>query len=205
MTNAKGSTSMIATNRLHRPFDNNRVAFIALRPDGSVPDMKHIARHLTRQFNFPFVEEDIAECTVQDREGEVPSETTLSLTGRLDGSVRIYFYGKATGSKDAQIDTYIQAAAKDLVLHGLKNETQWLIDRAMRMAFGIEFGTRYENPQCAHFQLHYLGTHEAERTLEQAAANLTPWNVSILLHNVRAGTIEHQIYTIFPRNDFWKP
>lgn len=205
MTTTQGSTSMIATNRMHRPFDNNRVAFIPLDQDGTLPRIENIARHLSRQFNFPLEAGDFEAYDPNVEVGNVPHEMVLNLTGRLDGPIRIYFYGKATGCQDSQIAHYVQQAAEGLVLHGLKNETERLINRAMGMAFGIEFGTRYESPQCAHFQLHYLRTAEAQRTLEEAASYRSPWNVHLLVRDVRTGKIEHQIYTIYPRNDFGKP
>lgn len=195
MTNSQGTRSMIATNRLHRPFDNNRVAFIPLRPDGNLPRVDEIARHLSKQFQFP-LEADDFESFEERLDNKVPYELVLNLTGRLDGPIRVYFYGKASGSKTPGLQEYIDLAVTGVKQHGLLNCTQHRIDRAMYLAFGIEFGTRYESPQAAHYQLHYL---RCAKTSSKIGKDMMPtdvWSVNILIRNIHSGAIEHQTYDL---------
>lgn len=189
MTSLSKDKAMIATNRMHPVFDTMAipVLFVKRTNAGEFPDKRSIVLALIDKYRFPFKESDL-DWPSDEKLADSGDDVLIHLTGRLDGSFRIYLYPTYYSPTPELFNQYVDKALADEGVDTAIEGGSTITDavRALRMAFGFNWGARYEDPQASHYQVHFL-----DMNFMQDKAG---WIARVLTRNTRTRKIElHRI------------
>ena len=191
MTSFTKGKAIIATNRFHHIFDamTTPVLFVKRPSSRANPDPRSIRLEMIQKHSYPFEDVDFDWPSDEDMTA-AGDDFLIHLTNRLDGSFRVYCYPSFTSPAPSIFEDYARKALADagLRLNGADQPGHPSVVRALRDAFGFNWGARYESPQGTHFQIHLL----AVEYLQQKSG----WGVRLMSRNVRTGEISNHLIEI---------